>query len=385
MDIKSCEDKQSSCHLDICQAEHDRNTPEVNLLTPLDIRSVKLRNRIVCTPMCQYIAKDGFADDWHLVHLGSRAVGGAGLVFVEATAVTPQGRITHGDLGLWSDEHIPPLARIAAFISRMGSVPAIQLAHAGRKGSCLQPWNHNGRFIPLEDGGWPLIAPSPIPFYSEDPAPQEIDKEGIKKIIKAFIEAALRAIKAGFKIIEVHSAHGYLLHSFLSPLSNHRQDEYGGSLQNRMRLLLEVVQELRKVIPEEMPLFTRISASDWVEGGWDIEQSVELAQALKLHGVDLIDVSSGGLVPHAKIPIRAGYQVPFAAKIREKSLVKTGAVGLITEPIQANEIVTSGAADLVFIGREMLRDPYFGLHAEHALDRNQNWPISYGYAVRKII
>ncbi|MFI5342957.1 MAG: NADH:flavin oxidoreductase/NADH oxidase [Chlamydiales bacterium] len=380
--MKNMANENQTCQMAICHAEHDRNIPEINLLSPLTIRSVNLRNRIAYPPMCQYIAKDGFADDWHLVHLGSRAVGGAGLIFVEATAVTAQGRISPGDLGVWSDDHIAPLARIAAFIQRMGSVPAIQLAHAGRKGSCLQPWNNRGEFMLLEEGGWPLMAPSAIPFHAGDQPPKEMDKVEIKEVIDAFIAAAQRSIKAGFKIIEVHSAHGYLLHSFLSPLSNHRKDEYGGSLQNRMRLLIELVKELRKTIPETMPLFVRISATDWVEGGWDIEQSIALAHALKPLGVDLIDVSSGGMVPHAKIPVKPGYQVPFSTRIREECAIKTGAVGLITEANQANDIIMSGAADLTFIGRQMMRDPYFGLHVEHALDYKQSWPISYGYAVQ---
>jgi 2,4-dienoyl-CoA reductase (NADPH2) len=379
-------DKQNenqTCPVAICHTDHDRNNPDISVLSPISIRGVTLRNRLVCSPMCQYVAKDGFADDWHLVHLGSRAAGGAGLIFVEATAVTAQGRISAGDLGLWSDDHIAPLARITAFIERMGAVPAIQIAHAGRKGSCLQPWISKGKLVTLEEGGWPLIAPSPIPFHEGDPSPKEISKEGIKEIIGHFVAAAKRAIKAGFKIIEVHSAHGYLLHSFLSPLSNQRQDEYGGSLQNRMRLLLEVVKELRDTIPEKMPLFVRISATDWVDGGWDLEQSIQLAHALKPLGVDLIDVSSGGLVPHAKIPVKPGYQVPFSTAIREKSLIKTGAVGLITQAAQANDIVVSGAADLIFIGRELLRDPYFGVHVEQALDQKPEWPISYGYAVQR--
>jgi 2,4-dienoyl-CoA reductase-like NADH-dependent reductase (Old Yellow Enzyme family) len=382
MSSQNDQNKQN-CQLKICHTDHDRNIPQINLLTPLTIRNVNLRNRIVCSPMCQYIAKDGFADDWHLVHLGSRAVGGAGLIFVEATAVTAQGRISPGDLGLWSDDHIAPLARIASFITRMDSVPAIQLAHAGRKGSCLPPWNNRGRLMTLEEGGWPVMAPSPIPFYKENPPPQEMDKNEIKKVKRAFVEAAQRGVKAGFKIIELHSAHGYLLHSFLSPLSNHRQDEYGGSFQNRCRLILELVNAVREVIPNDMPLFVRLSATDWVEGGWDIEQSIELGHALKPLEVDLIDVSSGGMVPDAKIPVKAGFQVPFSAAIREKCLIKTGAVGLITDPIQANDIIISGSADLTFIAREMLRNPYFGLHAEHALDQNPNWPISYGYAVRR--
>ena len=374
-------EEKTSCPINICTADHDRNAPEIDVLSPLKIRNVELRNRIVVSPMCQYIAEDGFADDWHLVHLGSRAVGGAGLVFTEATAVTAQGRITAGDLGIWKDEHMAPLERIVKFVHRMGAVAGIQLAHAGRKGSCLQPWIDRGRFITLAEGGWSLVAPSSLPFHETDTPPQGLDFAGIQDVIAAFIAAAKRAIKAGFKIIEVHAAHGYLLHSFLSPISNKRTDKYGGSFENRSRLLVELVTELRKVIPADMPLFVRISATDWVDGGWDLEQSVKLAGILKNSGVDLIDCSTGGTVPHATIPVGPGYQVPFATKIRQECRIMTGAVGLITEPNQANDIVTSGSADLVFIAREMLRDPYFGLHTERALNQDQSWPLPYGYAV----
>lgn len=373
--------KPTICPSDSCRADHDRNAPEIDLLSPLTIRGLTLRNRIVVSPMCQYCAKDGFADDWHLVHLGSRAVGGAGLVFTEATAVTAQGRISEGDLGLWKDEQIEPLSRISAFIHRMGAVSGIQLAHAGRKGSCLPPWEGRGKFIDNSQGGWTTVAPSPIAFYPIDPAPQELSIAGIKEVIAAFVAATKRAITAGFKIIEVHAAHGYLLHSFLSPLSNQRKDQYGGNLENRMRLLLELVTELRKIIPEKMPLFVRISASDWVDGGWEIEQSVQLSCALKQLNVDLIDVSSGGTVPHANIPLGPGYQVPFATTIRHRGSIMTGAVGLITEPNQANDIIMSGSADLVFLAREMLRNPYFALHAEHELNQAPSWPLQYGYAV----
>ena len=372
-----------TCPSDSCRADHDRNAPEIDLLTPLTIRGITLRNRIVVSPMCQYCAKDGFADDWHLVHLGSRATGGAGLVFTEATAVTAQGRISEGDLGIWKDEQIEPLRRITAFIHRMGAESGIQLAHAGRKGSCLPPWEGRGKLIEKSHGRWPIVAPSPIAFNPTDPPPLELSIEGIKEVIADFIAAAKRAVKAGFKIIEVHAAHGYLLHSFLSSLSNHREDRYGGSLENRMRFLLELVEELRKNIPENMPLFVRISATDWVDAGWDIEQSVKLSEALKGLGVDLIDVSSGGTVPYANIPVGPGYQVPFATKIRRQSSIMTGAVGLITEPGQANDIVMSGSADLVFLAREMLRNPYFALHAEHTLNQAPDWPLQYGYAISR--
>src|SRR5579862_679415 len=348
-----------------------------NLLSPLSIRDVTLRNRIVVSPMCQYSSVDGLADDWHLVHLGSRAVGGAGLVFVEATAVTAQGRITPGDMGIWSDSHIEPLARIARFVERVGAVPAIQLAHAGRKASCARPWEGGAMLKTPAEGGWPIVAPSPIPFVATDPAPAELDEAGIQGIIEAFAAASRRAIEAGFRVIEIHSAHGYLSHSFLSPLSNHRTDRYGGVLENRMRFALEIASAIRRVLPAGTPLFTRISATDWVEGGWDLEQSIALARCLKPLGVDLIDCSSGALVPTAKIPAGPGFQVPFAAAIRKEAGILTGAVGLLTEPEQANEIITSGAADLTFLARQMLRDPYFALRAEKTLGAQPHFPVQY--------
>ncbi|WP_068469246.1 NADH:flavin oxidoreductase/NADH oxidase [Candidatus Protochlamydia phocaeensis] len=360
--------------------DHDRSFADFDLLSPLTIRGLCLRNRIAVSPMCQYSAKEGFADDWHLVHLGSRAVGGAGLIFTEATAVTAQGRISPGDLGLWDDAHIEPLERITHFIHRMDAKAGIQLAHAGRKGSCDVPWK-GGESLSKGQGGWDLVAPSPIPFL--DLMPQDLDKPGIQRVIQAFREAAIRAVKAGYDIIEIHSAHGYLLHEFLSPLSNKRTDEYGGSLENRMRLVCQIAQAIRSVIPQQMPLFVRLSATDWVEGGWEIQQSIELAKQLKPLGVDLIDVSSGGSVKHAKIPVGRNYQVPFAAAIREQAQILTGAVGLITDPQQANEIVTAGQADLVFIGREFLREPYWGLKAEQALNKEPKWPMQYGYAVKR--
>lgn len=354
----------------------------MNLLSPLTIRSVTLRNRIVVSPMCQYSSIDGFANDWHLVHLGSRAAGGAALVFVEATGVTAQGRITPGDVGLYHDGHIEFLTRIARFIERMGAVPAIQLAHAGRKASCAAPF-HGGRRIRVEDGGWDVVAPSPVPFTEGDPAPIELDHAGIAAIQSAFAAAARRAVAAGFKIIEIHSAHGYLLHEFLSPVVNHRTDRYGGSLENRMRMTLEVASAIRREIPDSMPLFTRISSTDWVEGGWDIEQSIELARCLKPRGVDLMDCSSGAIAPGIKIPVAPGFQVPFAAAIRERAQMMTGAVGMITEPRQANEIIESGRADLAFLAREMLREPYWAIKAEQAFGAEEHWPIQYGYAVKR--
>ena len=348
----------------------------INLFQPITIRGVTLKNRIVVSPMCQYSSVDGMADDWHLVHLGSRAVGGAGLIFVEATAVTAQGRITPGDMGIWDNRHIESLARIANFILRMGGVPAIQLAHAGRKASCRVPWEGGGRLKPHE-GGWEVVAPSELPFRESDPLSHALTLTEMQEIIGAFRAAARRAMEAGFQVIEIHAAHGYLLHSFLSPLSNHRADPYGGNLENRMRFPIEVAQTLRQTIPAEMPLFTRISAKDWVDGGWDIDQSVALAQALKLAGVDLIDASSGGIVPGAIVQVAPGYQVPFAAAIRERAGVPTAAVGMITEPAQAEAILASGHADLVFLAREMLREPYWALKAGRALGQDQKWPVQY--------
>jgi len=364
------------------ETRQDFGVPEVDLLTPLKLRGVTFRNRIAVSPMCQYSAEDGFANDWHLVHLGSRAAGGAGLVIVEATAVLPEGRITPKDVGLWSDEHIEPLARIARFVHSQGAVPGIQLAHAGRKASCDVPWK-GGAALKPEDGGWQVVGPSPIAFALDGPTPAALTEEGIEAVIAAFEAAARRALKAGFKVIEIHSAHGYLLHEFLSPLSNQRTDEYGGSLENRMQLVLQVAERLRANMPEELPLFVRISATDWAPGGWDHTQSVELAKHLKRLGVDLIDVSSGGLIPNAKIPMQKGYQVPFARRIRDEAEIRTGAVGLITDPEYANQIVTGGDANLVLIAREFLRDPYFALNAQRVLGAEPDWPIPYGYAVRR--
>jgi 2,4-dienoyl-CoA reductase-like NADH-dependent reductase (Old Yellow Enzyme family) len=364
-------------------SEHNQELPEIDLLSPLQIRREVFRNRIVMSPMCQYCATDGLADDWHLVHLGSRAVGGVGLVIVEATAVTRDGRITAGDLGIWDDRHIEPLARIARFVRSQGAVAGIQLAHSGRKGSCDVPWKGGASLKTPQEGGWTVVGPSPIPFADGDPVPVALDEAGIEDVIASFAAAGRRALAAGFRVIEIHSAHGYLLHEFLSPLSNHRQDQYGGSLENRMRLLLRVADSLRNLLPREMPLFVRISATDWADGGWDADQSVVLSRRLKQLGVDLIDVSSGALVPKARIPVAKGYQVPFARKIRCEADILTGAVGMITEPGYANEIITGGDADLVFVARELLRQPYWALGAEHELGVEPSWPISYGYAVRR--
>jgi 2,4-dienoyl-CoA reductase-like NADH-dependent reductase (Old Yellow Enzyme family) len=347
-----------------------------HLFAPLTIRGVTLRNRIAVSPMCQYSAEDGLANDWHLVHLGSRAVGGAGLVITEATAVEPRGRITPFDVGLWDERQIEPLARIAAFIKRQETVPGIQLAHAGRKGSCRVPWE-GGSAISSEDGGWQPVAPSPLPFNPDDHAPAELDGAAIRTIVTAFAEAARRAHVAGFEVVEIHCAHGYLLHEFLSPISNHRSDEYGGDLAGRTRFALEVARAVRTVWPEHLPLFFRLSATDWVEDGWDLEQSVELARRLRALGVDLIDCSSGGLVPNAKIPAGPGFQVPFAARIRRDAGVPTGAVGLITQPEQADQIIQTGQADLVLLAREFLRNPYFPLQAARDLGRPDVVPMQY--------
>lgn len=363
-------------------ADHDREVPEVDLLSPLTLRGVELRSRIVMSPMCQYSAKEGMADDWHLVHLGSRAVGGAALVIVEATAVTREGRISPADLGIWNDGQAEALGRIARFVESQGAVAGIQLAHAGRKGSSEPPWLGGGP-VPPEDGGWRVVAPSAIPFREDGPVPEALDEAGIDGVVDAFEAAARRALAAGFRVIEIHAAHGYLLHEFLSPLSNHRTDSYGGGLENRMRLTLRVAERLRGVMPEDLPLFVRISGTDWVEDGWDVEQSIELARRLAALGVDLLDVSSGGAVPKASIPVATGYQVPLARRIRAEAGIRTGAVGLITEPQHANEIVTGGDADLVLLGRELLREPYWALKAQAALGEEPSWPIPYGYAVKR--
>ncbi len=362
--------------------EHDREVPEIDLLSPLTIRGLTLRNRIVMSPMCQYSAEEGLANDWHLVHLGSRAAGGAALIMVEATAVTRDGRISPGDLGLWTDAHAEPLARIARFVRSQGAAAGIQLAHAGRKASHDVPWRGGATLKPGQ-GGWAVVGPSPVPFDEADPPPLPLDEAGIQQVLTAFEVAARRAVEAGFQVIELHAAHGYLLHEFLSPLSNRRTDAYGGTLENRMRLLLEVGRRVRDLVPEELPLCVRISATDWVEHGWDIDEAVVLCRRLRDLGVDLIDVSSGGMTPKARIPVGKGYQVPFARRIRAEARVRTGAVGLITEPRQASEIITAGDADLVFLGRELLREPYWALKAQHELDGEPSWPVPYGYAVKR--
>ena len=348
----------------------------VTLFEPLALRGVTLKNRIVVSPMCQYSAEDGLANDWHLVHLGSRAVGGAGLIIQEATAISPEGRISPEDLGIWKDEHVPMLQRINAFITAQGSVPGVQLAHAGRKASTYRPWSGEG-MVPGSDGGWPVVGPSDTAFNDKYPVPAALDAAGIQKVVADFRAAAQRALAAGFKVIELHAAHGYLLHEFLSPLSNQRTDAYGGSFENRVRLLLEVVAATREVWPEDLPLIVRLSVTDWTEDGWNADESVQLSAMLKTRGVDLIDCSTGGNVPKAPIPVGPGYQVQFAERIKEETGMLTGAVGLITTPAEAEAIVASGQADLVLLAREFLREPYFPLFAAHDLGVKVEWPAQY--------
>src|ERR1700676_2831559 len=319
----------------------------IHLFDPLAIRDITFANRVFVSPMCQYSSTDGYANDWHFVHLGSRAVGGAGLVFTEATAVLPEGRISPQDLGIWMDDHIEPLARMVRFIHDQGSVAGMQLAHAGRKASTYRPWEGHGT-IPEQAGGWKkVVAPSALAFADSYPMPHALTSDGIQEIVAAFANAARRASDAGFRVIEIHAAHGYLIHEFLSPLSNQRDDAYGGSFENRTRLCREIVAAVRSSWPERAPLFVRISATDWVDGGWDIEQSIELARGLKQMGVDLIDCSSGGSVPHAKIPVGPGYQTPFAQRIPREAEIMTGAVGMITSPVQTEKIIGTGQADAI--------------------------------------
>lgn len=352
------------------------------LFTPFTQRSVTLPNRIAVSPMCQYSSQDGFANDWHLVHLGSRAVGGAGLVMTEAAAVEARGRISPHDLGIWRDDHIADLARITDFIRAQGSVAAIQLAHAGRKASTWRPWGGGRGAIAPQDGGWSVIGPTDEPFMPEYPVPQVMTRADIDAVVDAFARSAARARAAGFQVVEIHAAHGYLLHEFLSPLVNTRTDDYGGSLENRARLTLEVARAVRAVWDESLPLWVRISATDWVEGGWDVEQSVALARLLKAEGVDLIDCSSGGAVAQARIPAIPGYQVPFAAQIRREAEIATGAVGLITEARQAEAILQAGEADVVLLARELLRQPYWPLQAAQILGVDVAWPVQYARAKR---
>jgi 2,4-dienoyl-CoA reductase-like NADH-dependent reductase (Old Yellow Enzyme family) len=353
------------------------------LFDPLEIRGVKFANRVFVSPMCQYSSKDGYANDWHFVHLGSRAVGGAGLILTEATAVLPEGRISPQDLGIWDDGHIAVLRRVVGFIHEQGSIAGMQLAHAGRKASTSRPWEGHDA-VPESEGGWTkVVAPSALKFSDTYPMPQALTRDGIQEVVAAFAAAARRACQAGFRVVEIHAAHGYLIHEFLSPLSNKRQDDYGGSFENRTRLCCEVVAAVRSAWPKELPVFIRISATDWVEGGWNIDESVKLAGELKEMGVDLIDCSSGGNVPHAKIPVGAGYQTAFAERIRREAGIMTGAVGMITDPVQAEHIIQTGQADAVIMAREFLRDPYWPLRAARELDQSIAWPVQYLRAAPK--
>jgi 2,4-dienoyl-CoA reductase-like NADH-dependent reductase (Old Yellow Enzyme family) len=347
-----------------------------HLFSELRLRGVTLANRIGVSPMCQYSCEDGLANDWHFAHLAARAVGGAGVVFTEAAAVSPEGRISPQDLGVWSDKHFEPLERIARFIKGQGAVAGVQLAHAGRKASVHRPWSGQGS-IPMAEGGWRTIAPSPLPFGKGFAAPEELSADRILTIKQAFTTAAERAYAAGFQIIEVHAAHGYLVHQFLSPLSNRRTDAYGGSFDNRTRFLRECVEAIRGALPDHCPLFVRISATDWTDGGWDLEQSIELSRSLKGLGVDVVDCSSGGNVEDAKIPIGPGYQVPFAQRIRREAGVATAGIGMISAPTQADQIIRNGQADIALLARELLRDPYWPLRAARELGEPMSWPAQY--------
>jgi len=348
-----------------------------HLFAPLQQRSITLPNRIVCSPMCQYSSTDGFASEWHFVHLGSRAIGGAGLVITEAAAVSPEGRISPQDLGIWKDEHIQPLARITTFLREQGSVPGIQLAHAGRKASMAVPWEGQ-HTVPLREGGWEnVVGPSAERYSEHYSVPHELDRAGMDKVVADFAAAAQRAVKAGFLLAEVHAAHGYLAHEFLSPLSNRRTDEYGGSLVNRARFPLEIIRAVRSSFPEELPVWVRLSVTDWVEGGLSVDDAIEFARLVKAEGIDLIDVSSGGNDPRQQIPVGPGYQVAFAERIRHEVGIATGAVGMITGPAQADQIIRTGQADLVLLARELLRDPYWPIHAADALHHPASWPKQY--------
>ena len=346
------------------------------LFTPLQIKDITFKNRIAIAPMCQYSSVDGFANDWHLVHLGSRAIGGVSLIIQEATAVSPEGRISPEDLGIWKAEHIEKLQQINKFISDQNAIPGIQLAHAGRKASVSAPWNGNKK-LDTTQGGWQTVAPSAIGYHDNEATPLAMDSEAIQKVISDFKDATKRAVQAGYKVVEIHAAHGYLLHQFLSPLSNVRTDNYGGSFENRIRLTLEVVEAVQTEWPSNLPLFVRISATDWADGGWNVEESVALSKILKEKGVDLIDVSSGALVSHQKIPVGPNYQVPFADQIKSEAGILTGAVGLITEAKQAEEIVATGKANMVLFARESLRDPNLALTFAHDLEAEIKWPKQY--------
>ncbi len=348
----------------------------MKLFSPLRLRDIELKNRIVVSPMCEYSAKDGHPQAWHLVHLGSRAIGGAGLVFTEASAVEERGRISSADAGIYDDAHTETWRPIVEFIREHGAVPGMQLAHAGRKASTAPPWTGGKPVLP-QDGGWVPVGPSAVPFDAGYTVPRELSVAEISEIVGAFKRSAERARAAGFEVIEIHAAHGYLLHQFLSPLSNTRTDEYGGSFENRIRMTLKVVRAVREIWPSRLPLFVRVSATDWKEGGWDLAQTVELARQLKALGVDLIDVSSGGAVPGVKIPFGPGYQTGFAETIRKESGTATGAVGMILEPVQAETILSTEQADLVFLARELLRDPYWPRRAAKALDVKIKAPLQY--------
>lgn len=346
------------------------------LFSTLKLRKIEFKNRIFVSPMCQYSSENGLPNDWHLVHLGARAVGGAALVIVEATAVSPEGRISPGDSGIWSDEHGEAFKRITAFIAAQGALPGIQLAHAGRKASTDAPWRGGGP-LPETENGWQPIAPSAIAFDRLSTVPREMTAEDIQRVTSQFVAAATRSLAAGFKVVELHMAHGYLLHEFLSPLSNHRKDQWGGPLQNRQSFPLSVAQAVRQVWPEDLPVFVRISCTDWVEGGWDLAQSIDFCRKLKELGVDLIDCSSGALMPDVVMPAGPGFQTPFSAAIRREVGIATGTVGLITEPAQAEQIVATEQADAVLLGREFLRNPYWPLHAAKALGVDLPWPPQY--------
>lgn len=364
-----------------------RRPDDPTLFSPLEIRGVTLRNRIAMSPMCQYSSEDGFANDWHLAHHAARAIGGVGLLIAEATGVVPEGRITPNCLGVWKDEHIPALRRMTDFVTAHGSVPGIQLAHAGVKASRHRPFHpkhgkhpRRGRYVPVEEGGWLPVGPTDKPYRSDGPAPRALTVEEIRGVVASFAEAAERSVKAGFRVIELHFAHGYLGHSFLSPLMNERTDEYGGSFENRVRFLLESVRAVRAVLPDDAPLFVRFSCTDWVEGGWTLEDSVKAARLVKDEGVDLIDCSTGGASRNADIPVGPDYQVPFAEGIRKDAGIATGAVGMITEPGQANAIIADGRADIVLMGRELLRDPHWPHRAWVELESDTPPPIAKEYA-----
>jgi len=356
---------------------------KTKLFSPLKLRGLTFKNRVFVSPMCQYsCAGDGLPTDWHLVHLGSRATGGAALVIVEASGVAPEGRISADDSGIWSERHAEAFKRITAFIESQGAVPGIQIAHAGRKASTAAPWNNEGAPVLPEKGGWRPLAPSPIAFAPGHCVPEELSKDGIETLFRQFVDAAGFSLKAGFKVLEIHMAHGYMLHEFLSPLSNKRADQYGGSFENRARLPLRIAKAVRELWPAELPVFVRISASDWVEGGWGLQESIAFSKELKKLGVDLVDCSSGGMVPDAKIPVAFGFQTPFAAAIRREAGIATGTVGMITSPQQAEQILVCEEADAVLLGREELRDPYWPLHAASSLGDDIQWPKQYERAKR---